>query len=319
MIMIGTYDHQVIDFRHLAALQAIAEEGTFGRVAARLGYTQSTLSQQIRALEQKVGGVLFDRPRGPKPPQLTPLGRLVLSEGRELLARYDGLVSSIERFKAGDGRVDIGTFQTVTNVLLPPVMRQLRKEHPHCDIRLYEEETARPALGELDLMFFDGPGGDDVDSRLLLEDDHVLIARRGDLPPGPVRLQSLDAVPMVALPAICDQARVEAAFAAAHVAPRMVFRTADNQAVVSTVRAGLGWAVMPVLACDVRPDDSELSLHPLTPRLPRRPIYVLTAGVLSPLANRVVELASRAAADLVASRPRGPGERVLIPRASARR
>jgi len=280
----------------------------------RLNYTQSTLSQQIRSLERTVGGALFDRPRGPKPPQLTPLGRVVLTEGRQLLGKHAAFMDSIERFKAGDGRVDIGTFQTVTNVLLPPVVRRLREEHPACDIRLYEEETDVPDLATLDLMFFDGPGRDDLNRQLLLEDDHVLIAPRGVLPPGPVRLQALDGAPMVALPAICDQARVEEAFAAAHIAPHFVFRTADNQAVVSTVRSSLGWAVMPILAVDIRPGDAELTVHPLTPRLPRRPIYVLSSGALSPLADRVIELSRVTAADIAAKNPGGPGQRVLTPR-----
>jgi hypothetical protein len=34
------------------------------------------------------------------------------------------------------GRIDIGTFQAVSNVILPVVVRQLRAEHPDCDIRL---------------------------------------------------------------------------------------------------------------------------------------------------------------------------------------
>src|SRR4051812_50029451 len=56
-----------VELRHFAALQAIAEEGTFGRAAQRLGYTQSAISQQIATLEKIVGEQLLARPGGPPP------------------------------------------------------------------------------------------------------------------------------------------------------------------------------------------------------------------------------------------------------------
>ena len=145
-----------VELRHLAALAAIAEEGTFGRAAARLGYTQSTVSQQIAALERAVGGPVFDRPGGPRPVRITPLGSVVLDQGRELLAKAEALADAVERFKAGDGRIDIGTFQSVSTVILPSVVRRLRDEQPGCDIRLSEEEPDQPQIGDLDLLFYDG-------------------------------------------------------------------------------------------------------------------------------------------------------------------
>src|SRR5215468_10960487 len=52
-----------LELRHLIALKAIAEEGTFGRSAEQLGYTQSAISQQIATLEKIVGQRLIDRRR----------------------------------------------------------------------------------------------------------------------------------------------------------------------------------------------------------------------------------------------------------------
>ena len=66
---------------------------------------------------------MFDRPGGPKPVRITPLGALVLAHGRALLAEAAAMATALDRFKAGDGRVDIGTFQSVSNVILPPVVR----------------------------------------------------------------------------------------------------------------------------------------------------------------------------------------------------
>lgn len=282
----------MLDLRHLATLDAVAVEGTFGRAADLLGYTQSAVSQQIAALEKSVGGAVFDRPGGPRPVRLTPLGEVVLAHGREVLARAAITEDAVERFKAGEGRVDIGTFQSITNVVLPAVVRRLLDEHPAADIRLVEEETDRPSADGLDLVFFDGPVQGEVEQIKLLDDPYAVVARRGRFGAGPVPLDALDGAAMVAQPPICDQARVERVYAEAGVAPLIVFRTADNRGVISMVRAGMGIAVMPMLALDVPPGDDVLCTHELEPALTPREIYLAWQAnrTLSPLASRVVEL-----------------------------
>ncbi|MCP9274780.1 LysR family transcriptional regulator [Mycolicibacterium arenosum] len=294
----------MFELRHLAALDAIASAGSFGKAATALGYSQSTLSQQVASLEKAVGGKLFDRTGGPRPAQLTPLGRLVLEHGRDLLAAAEAVSDAIDRFQAGSGRVDIGTFQTVTNTLLPRVVRQLRDVHPDCEIKLFEDDAEVPQLEGLDVLFVDGPAPPDVDSTLILRDSLVLLAAAGDLEPGPVDITRLNGAAMVAQPPICDQRRVEAALDAMGVFPQFVFRTADNTAVVSMVNAGLGWAIMPWLAVSTLLP-STVTTHPLTPALEPREIHALSAGTMSPLAVKVVELTQLAARDAARDAPAG--------------
>ncbi|WP_220794429.1 LysR family transcriptional regulator [Nocardioides pelophilus] len=291
----------MLELRHLAALAAVAAEGTFGRAATRLGYTQSTLSQQVAALERAVGGAVFDRPGGPRPPQITPLGRIVLEHADVVLEAARAADDAIARFHAGGGRVDVGTFQTVTNVLLPPVVAALREEQPDCDIRLVEDETGTPDLAGLDLMFFDDPGRPDLDRVRILADEHVLVAPRSLFRAGPVAVERLDGIAMIGLPPICDQGRVEERLAELGAHPRFVFRTADNQAVVSMVRSGLGCAVLPLLACGSARDDAGVTMHRLRPALPPREIYALSQGSLSPLAARLRALSVEAGRDLTAT------------------
>ncbi|NDL61064.1 LysR substrate-binding domain-containing protein [Phytoactinopolyspora mesophila] len=293
-----------VELRHLAAMAAIAEEGSFGRAAARLGYTQSTVSQQVAALERAVGGQVFDRPGGPKRVRLTPLGAVVLEHGRELLAKAETLADAVDRFHAGDGRIDIGTFQSVSNVILPSVVRRLRDEQPGCDIRLSEEEPDQPQIGDLDLLFYDGRLDGDVEHLKLLDDPYLLVAPAGAFPDGPVPLERLDGVPMVAWPLICDQLLMEQAVERSGARPQVVFRTAVNDALLSMVRAGMGSAVLPWLAirgADVSSDD-RLRVHELRPSLPSREIYLhWRAGrVHSPLAGRAMEIAAEVAAELAA-------------------
>lgn len=283
-------------------MAAIVDEGTFGRAANKLGYTQSTVSQQVAALEKAVGGAVFDRPGGPKPVRITPLGAVVLAHGRDLLAKAATMADAIDRFQAGDGRIDIGTFQSVSNVLLPQIVRGLRDEHPRCDIRLFEAEPDQPRVADLDLLFFDSRGPGDVEHRKLLDDPYLLVTRRGTFPDGPVPQARLHDAPMVAYPPVCDQARVEEALARAGIQPRIVFRTVGNEAALSMVRAGMGSALLPRLALHGIEADKALSVHELTPALPPREIFLLwQAGrTHSPLAKRAIELATAAATDAMA-------------------
>ncbi len=288
-----------LELRHLRTLEVIAEEGTFGRAAGRLGYTQSTVSQQIATLERAIGAPVFDRPGGPRAVRLTALGELVLQRGRLVLRGADELGAAVDRFQAGEGRIDIGTFQSVSTVILPSLVSRLHAEHPDCEVRLFEEEPEDPRIGDLDMLFYDGVIDDDVESVKLLDDPYVLVARTGDFAEDPVRLADLDGRDMVAWPATCDQPRMEQAMGRSGAHPRIVFRSASNEALLSMVRFGLGFAILPKLAVTGAFMDDHLRVHALDLPLSREMyLHRPSNRSLSPLAVRAIELAREIAATL---------------------
>ncbi|MFB9683472.1 LysR family transcriptional regulator [Amycolatopsis plumensis] len=289
------------ELRHLRTMAAIAEEGTFGQAAARLGYTQSSVSQQIAALEKAVGGAVFDRPGGPRPVRITRLGEVVLTHGRELLAKGAALTDAVDRFRAGHGRIDIGTFQSVSNLILPAVIRRLLDEDPGCDIRLSDVAPEDPRVGEFDLLFHDGPVEGEVEHVNLFDEPYLLVTAAGAVPDGPVRVKALDDVPMVAWPPTYHQRWLERTFARAGAQPRFVFRTTGHETILSMVRAGIGWAVLPWLALHGQDawSDDRLSIRPLKPApVPELALYWPAGRTESPLAIRTREIAVEVARDL---------------------
>src|SRR5579863_6241104 len=109
-----------LELRHLIALKAIAEEGSFGRAAQRLGYTQSAISQQIAVLERIVGQKLVDRPGGPRPISLTEAGELLLTHADGITARLRAAQADLVALGAGDtGPLRVGTYQSVGARVLP--------------------------------------------------------------------------------------------------------------------------------------------------------------------------------------------------------
>src|SRR4051812_20037227 len=98
-----------LSIRHLAALQAVAEEQSFGRAAARLGFTQSAVSQQIATFERVIGQPLFDR--GPRTIELTPVGQVMLRHASAILGHLATAEEEMAQVLAGaGGRLSVGTF-----------------------------------------------------------------------------------------------------------------------------------------------------------------------------------------------------------------
>jgi DNA-binding transcriptional LysR family regulator len=316
-----------LETRHLIALDAVATEGTFGRAAERLGYTQSAVSQQIAAFERLVGGSLFDRPGGPRPVELTPLGQLMLDHARDVLRRIDAIADDVDRFRSGDaGRLDIGTFQSISVAVLPTIVHELRREHPGLVVRPFESDFEEELLdkllaGELDLTFMVGPLPDGLDGRVLYRDPFVVVAPLESVDDGPMCVRRLVSEPLIGQHDNACHRTMDAALRAAGCIPEYVFRTNDNSAVVAMVRAGMGMAVMPLLALDL--NDTSVALRPLDPPIAERVISLVwrRSRTLSPAAERFIGLAAEAFTGLedrrVRFEPSPPRSRRVPARAGA--
>src|SRR3954467_10326822 len=126
-----------VELRHLAALQAVAREGSFGGAAVALGDSQSAVSQQIAALERIVGERLIERPGGPRPVSLTDAGRLLLGHAEGITARLQAAQADLEALSAGDaGMLRIGTYQSVGARILPTLLSGFKAAWPKVDITL---------------------------------------------------------------------------------------------------------------------------------------------------------------------------------------
>lgn len=307
---------QDVEIRHLQALRAVAEEGSFGRAATRLGFSQSAISQQITGLERVVGQPVFDRPGGPRRPELTPAGRVLLRHAEIVLDRLESASQELADLRSGtSGRLVVGTFQSVSVKLLPTIVGLVRAEAPDLDIRLvetdYQEELAGGLhAGELDVAFMVAPV---IDARIAateLRRDPFVVVLPGDVretAPDPYPLADLVGRPMVGQGACACQDLIDDGLRAGGLSPNYVFRSNDNGAVQAMVRAGMGPAVLPLLAVDV--DDPEVAVRSITPDLePRRIVVATVRGrTQAPATLRFIELAQEACAAMAPPRlPRRP-------------
>lgn len=102
-----TLDPDQLNYHHLRYFWVVAREGSISRACARLHVSQPTISGQLRALEQTLGGALFTR-RG-RNLHLTTLGEMVARHadgifalGRELTQSLQGSsATSAQRLTVG--------------------------------------------------------------------------------------------------------------------------------------------------------------------------------------------------------------------------
>ncbi|OFW74905.1 MAG: hypothetical protein A2Y55_00185 [Actinobacteria bacterium RBG_16_68_12] len=269
-----------LDLRHLIALKAIADEGTFGRAAERLGYTQSAISQQIATLERIVGLRLIERPGGPRPISLTEAGRILLRHADAIQARLLAAKADMSALEAGDaGRLRVGTFQSVGAKIIPTLLRRFSESHPGVEVVLRESQDEGELLemierGELDITFWTLPvSGGPYETVELLSDPYVLLVPT-DSPLGALKrtptLKEIALQPLIGFNKCSAMEQVESQLAAAGRRPNFVFRSDNNGTVQGLVGAGVGISVSPRLTVDE--DDPSVEIIDLQGRIPPRVI-----------------------------------------------
>jgi molybdate transport repressor ModE-like protein len=287
-----------VELRHLAALQALADEGSFSRAAEQLGYTQSAVSQQIATLERIVGERLVERPGGPRPVSLTEAGRLLLHHAQAIVARLQAAHADLAALRAGEaGTLLIGTFQSAGARLLPAIMRRYRDRWPKIEIRLDELEDEAIALaverGEIDVGFVLLPVGDaPLETTELLRDPHVLIVAAGSpLATRRPTLQEIATEPLVGFREAHGVEPIMAGFRSEGIEPHWAYRSNDNPTIQGLVAAGLGVAVMPRLTVDV--GDPRIAVVDLPESFPSRVVALARHRdrYYSPAARAFIETA----------------------------
>ena len=271
-----------VELRHLLALQAVAEEGSFGRAARSLGYTQSAISQQIAALERIVGQRLIDRPGGPRPVTLTDAGTLLLTHARAINARLAAAQADLDAFGNGDsGPLSIGTYQSV-GARDPPhaagrvprrvaegrcsagrVGRRPRAARARRARRDRRQLLRLPARGRT--VRVDRAHARSVRARR----GRRLAARRREKAP---TLREILDLPLISYRTCRTTQRVEERLRLAGREPEVVFRSDDNGTVQALVAAGVGVALVPRLTVD--PFDNSIAVIDLGDRVPPRIIGV---------------------------------------------
>ena len=128
-----------VSTRQLRAFRLAAQHHNFARAAEALFITPSGLSVLIKELESRVGFRLFDRTT--RHVALTPHGRELLVVIQRSLQELDAAMANVGRSARRDHQsISLGTTPLVAANILPPAIREFRKQRPDVRIQLFDAD-----------------------------------------------------------------------------------------------------------------------------------------------------------------------------------
>ncbi|WP_270937348.1 LysR family transcriptional regulator [Falsiroseomonas oryzae] len=311
----------MLEVRDLRLVQAIAEGRSLVRASRALGVSQPALTRSLAALEAKLRGQLFERSRQGVIP--TNLGRAVLAEAADILARLERLDSAVAEVRGGQVReLRIAAGNYVGETIGYRVAAQMLSLYPTTRLRLLSGDWAdvpralharEAALGLMDLRGFEGDAGLEVEP--LRPQPGVFLVRR-DHPlsrAGAITLPDILAFPLIFLSRVPQPVQGpmavarEAARAARSAHPAFPAMTIDSPTVaVALLRScdAVVPATLPIAGAALRAGEVValrwrapwVSLHAGVVRLRGRPLGEAEQGFLDLLrdADREIERESQA-------------------------
>ena len=159
----------------LRAFAALAETGSFTRAGAALNVSHAAISQQVRALEERLGVALL--PRDGRRGVLTPEGERLATA---LEAGFGGIARAVDELTGADADrpLHVSTTQAFAANWLMPRLASFRHEHPEVELMLNPTHlNVDIAPGGVDVAIRYGQGGwRGLDSELLIHTTFVLVA-----------------------------------------------------------------------------------------------------------------------------------------------
>lgn len=224
------------------------DTGSLTRAAERLGYTTSGLSHMMNALEQETGLPLLIRsPRGVIP---TPAAAELIPVMRELLntnERLEQMISQLNGLKTG--RLVIGSYTSIAEQWLAPLIRDFASDYPHIDIEIcegtHQDLDILLAQKRVDLCFYSRKNDYQGDWIPLAKDPLLAV-----LPPShPAAHQTAyllkncqnEDMIMSSAGADCD---VLDLLRSMNIRPRIRYSTYEDSAALALIECGLGMGIM---------------------------------------------------------------------------
>ena len=248
--------------------EAVRRNLNLTETARVLHTSQPGVSKAIIELEEELGVEIFAR-HGKRLKRVTEPGEHVL-KSIELIMREVGNLKRIgEQFSAQDsGTLSIATTHTQARYVLPQPVARLREAFPKVNVSLHQGSPDQVARMLMDEVAEIGVATESLthyaelvtlpcyewQHMLVVPNDHPL-ARKAD-----ITLNDLALEPLITYhPSFTGRTRIDQAFAAKRLQPRIALEAIDSDVIKTYVRLGLGVGIVAEMAMEG--DGSNNDLH----------------------------------------------------------
>lgn len=129
-----------MELRNLITFIHVAELGSFTKAAEQLGYSQSTISFQIKQLEDELGCLLFERINHTI--TLTERGHELVSYAHQVRALTEDFKENLSKKEEPDGYIHIVTPDSVCEEMISAHYKDFHKKYPSIVIRFSTGDTS---------------------------------------------------------------------------------------------------------------------------------------------------------------------------------
>ena len=244
--------------------EAVRRNLNLTEVAKSLHTSQPGVSKAIIELEEELGIEIFSR-HGKRLKRVTEPGQHVLRSIEVILREVGNLKRIGEQFSAEDsGTLSIATTHTQARYVLPVPVAKLREAFPNVNISLHQGAPAQVAQMVMDEVAEIGIATEslaDYPELVTLpcyEWEHMLVIPKSHPLAAKVRitLEDLAAEPIITYhPSFTGRTRIDKAFAAKNLTPRIALEAIDSDVIKTYVRLGLGVGIVAEMAVKDSLDD----------------------------------------------------------------
>ncbi len=241
----------------------ITETESFSAAADSLGYAQSTVTTQIKQLEEELGCRLFDRLG--KTVSLTSAGERLIDYAKRMLQLERDIHMEISE-EDTSGVLKIGVSESLCYDRIPGILMEYRKLFPRIELQIQfiNHENIRDMLqrGEMDIVYTLNP---------LIEDDSLIILSKKketlgfyaspdfDLKKKKIREKDLSGIPLLLTGHNCNfRNMLIADLKKCDVTPLIALETGSKEILKQFAKNGYGVAFIPDMTAKAELDDKSL-------------------------------------------------------------